>query len=234
VLVGSVPILRTSGDNDPELEPVQSLRHYLYCDACGSFDLDPWEAVEPAPLERHRTRLMAVARYSLPFVVVPAWHAAWHAAGWAPTLSVLLFVAMGIAFMQVLRSLPLKTLRKSEEFRAQRHFLLGASRWLVLLMLAEGLSWLLPAGWVALGGVLVVAGALAWRAALAAHEETLGVRCRQCAATYGFRTPFFADLDANPRGLTEADVPRPLSRLEYREGRYLGPAPAEPQSRLPP
>jgi hypothetical protein len=214
VLVGSVPILTTSGDNDPELEPVQSLRHYLYCDACGSFDLDPWEAVERTPLERHRTRLMAVARYALPFVVVPAW----HAAGWVPPLSVLLFVAMGIAFMQVLRSLPFKTLRKSEGLRAQWRFVLGASRWWVLLVLAEGLSRLLPAGWVALVGVLVVAGALAWRAALATHADTLGVRCRQCAATDGFRTPFFADLDANPRRPV-VDRPEPNN---FRKGEVSG------------
>ncbi len=38
--MGSVAHLYTTGDNDPEIEPVQYYRHYLYCDACGSFDLD--------------------------------------------------------------------------------------------------------------------------------------------------------------------------------------------------
>jgi len=52
--VGSVAVLTTSGDNDPELEPVQSYRHYLYCDACGSFDLVPWEAGDRAQMERRR------------------------------------------------------------------------------------------------------------------------------------------------------------------------------------
>ena len=52
--MGSVAVLTTSGDNDPELEPVQSYRHYLYCDACGSFDLVPWEAGDRAQMERRR------------------------------------------------------------------------------------------------------------------------------------------------------------------------------------
>lgn len=33
--MGSVAILTTSGDNDPEFEPVQPYRHYLYCDGAG-------------------------------------------------------------------------------------------------------------------------------------------------------------------------------------------------------
>ncbi len=42
--MGSVPDLYTSGDNDPEIYPTQYYRHYLYCDACGSFELDSWTA----------------------------------------------------------------------------------------------------------------------------------------------------------------------------------------------
>ena len=38
--MGSVPHLYTTGDNDPEVEPVQEYRYYRYCDACGSFNLE--------------------------------------------------------------------------------------------------------------------------------------------------------------------------------------------------
>ena len=55
--MGSIAVLTTSGDNDPEIHPVQSYRHYLYCDACGSFDLDAnprglTESDVPRPLGR--------------------------------------------------------------------------------------------------------------------------------------------------------------------------------------
>ena len=227
--MGSVAILTTSGDNDPPIEPVQSFRHYLYCDACGSFDLGLWESAERASIERHRARLASLALYASPLVVVPVWRTT------VPVfpLSWLFLVAMGIGIQRVLKSLPFKALRSSGWVRASWRFALGAGLWFGLVALAEGLSQLLPAGWVALLGGLLVAGALGWRAALSARIETLGLRCRQCAATYGNGTPFFADLDANPRGLTEADVPLPLWRLQHREGRYVGPAHAEPPSRLP-
>jgi hypothetical protein len=226
--VGSVPILITSGDNDPELEPVQSFRHYLYCDACGSFDLAAWETVERSPIERRRARLGALALYVCPFVFVPAL----HAAGVVFPVAVLALLAMGIALQQALKALPFRSLRTSSELGAFWRFALGAAGWAVLLALAEGVSGLLPAAWVAMVGSLVVVGALVGRAALAARVKTLGLRCRQCAATYPFGSPFFSDLDANPRSFGEADLPRPLWRLEHLQGRFVGPAPAAPLDRV--
>jgi hypothetical protein len=90
--MGSVPDLYTTGDNDPEIEPVQYYRHYLYCDACGSFALD--------------------------------------------------YVSNGL-------------------------------------------------------------------------------RCRDCASTYAYGTPFFTRLDANPRQLTVSDVPRPLGSSPYVRGAFV-------------
>lgn len=40
--MGSVSHVYTTGDNDPEIETERYFRHYLYCDACGSFDLEYW------------------------------------------------------------------------------------------------------------------------------------------------------------------------------------------------
>ena len=73
--MGSVAVLTTSGDNAPELYPVQSYRHYLYCDACGSFDLEPWETVDRAEMDRRRRRLARVALWAPPLLAVPAWEA---------------------------------------------------------------------------------------------------------------------------------------------------------------
>ena len=117
--MGSVRDLYTTGDNDPEIEPMQYYRHYLYCDACGSFQLDPWTV--PAELEKtERTR----------------------------------------------------------------HRLAMA----------------------ALGSLVDSSGVY------------LGLRCRRCEATYGYGTPFFSDLDANPRHLAVADVPRPLGSSPFQRG----------------
>lgn len=228
--MGSVPILTPSGDNDPQIEPVQTFRHYHYCDACGSFDLESWESVARAPLERSRARLAALALYATPLVLVPAW----HATGAVLPLSLVALVLMGIAVQQVLKSLPFEPLRTSGWLRTCWRFALGAGLWFLLLALAEGLSWLLTPGAVALVGGLVVAGALTRRAALAARWRILGVRCRQCAATYAHGAPFFADLDANPRGFAPADIPRPLHRVLYSLGRSVDTPTAEPPGRLPP
>jgi len=40
--MGSVSVLTSTGDNDPEIYPTDYYRHYLYCDQCGSFDLKLW------------------------------------------------------------------------------------------------------------------------------------------------------------------------------------------------
>lgn len=44
--MGSVRDLYTTGDNDPEIHPRSYYRHYLYCDGCGSFELEPWVQTE--------------------------------------------------------------------------------------------------------------------------------------------------------------------------------------------
>jgi len=43
--MGSVADLTRTGDNDPEIYPVEYYRHYMYCDKCGSFKLEAW--IEP-------------------------------------------------------------------------------------------------------------------------------------------------------------------------------------------
>lgn len=43
--MGSVKDITVTGDNDPEIYPVEYYRHYMYCDKCGSFDIKAW--IEP-------------------------------------------------------------------------------------------------------------------------------------------------------------------------------------------
>lgn len=124
--MGSVRDLYTTGDNDPEIGPEQYYRHYLYCDACGSFELDPW-----------------TGRGDL------------------------------------------------EKIERKRH---------------------------GLGGLLLRIGLLVARQFVGSNREFLGLRCRRCEATYAYGTPFFTDLDANPRHLTVADVPRPLGSSPFERG----------------
>ena len=74
--MGSVPILTNTGDNDPEIVPVRYYRHYLYCDACGSFELDSW--MTPAhwkSIEKTQRRLGLAALVLAPLVAVGAWFA---------------------------------------------------------------------------------------------------------------------------------------------------------------
>jgi|GEM_PF-1369661 len=224
--MGSVAVLTTSGDNDPELEPVQSYRHYLYCDTCGSFDLALWETADRPALARRRRRLAGVALWATPLLLVPAW----EATGIALSLSLLAYFAIGMAFALVLigwlwgRNWPLASFWR---------FVLRGSLWFAAFLVAEWLCGLLPCWGVASAGAVVIAVALAWRAALAGRIESLGRRCQECGATYGYQTAFFSDLDANPRGLTESDVPRPLGSSPFVEGGYVGPVAAAHQSRLP-
>ena len=223
--MGNVAVLTTSGDNDAELEPVQFYRHYLYCDACGSFELDPWETRDVRVERRHR-RLGQVALWATPFVVVPAW----EAAGLPGSLSVLFYSAVGIALgFVVWMFVSTETGRLAAFWRVVRWGL----PWLVVLLLAEEACAALPDGAVAAVGAMLVAGALTWRSALPPGRQSLGLLCRGCGATYGHRSAFFSDMDANPRGLTVSDVPRPLGRSQYRDGRYVGPAPTADSGRLP-
>jgi len=153
--MGSVPDLTTTGDNDPEIFPVRYYRHYLYCDACGSFDLGPW--MTPGnweSIEKTRRRLGTAALISLPMVAVGAW----SASEFYPPLLVLL------------------------------------------------------------AGLIVIIGLLVVRVVLGSRIESAGMRCRQCDSTYRNGSPFFTDLDANPRSLTVADVPRPLGSSPYTRG----------------
>jgi hypothetical protein len=41
--MASVADIITTGDNDPEIFPERYYMHYLYCDACGTFELEPWQ-----------------------------------------------------------------------------------------------------------------------------------------------------------------------------------------------
>jgi hypothetical protein len=163
--MGSVPSLTTTGDNDPEIVPVRYNRHYLYCDACGSFELDPW--ITPGDwkgIEKTRRRLGMAALISLPTVAVGAW------------------LASGLYL-----------------------------RWLVLLV-----------------GLTVIVGLLVVRGVLGSRIECVGMRCRQCDATYRNGSPFFTDRDANPRNLTVADVPRPLGSSPYSRGESVEDEPTKP------
>ena len=154
--MGSVRDLYTTGDNDPEIEPVQYYRHYLYCDACGSFELDPWTAPgEVERVERKRHRLAMAALGSL--LAIP------------------------------------------------------------ILWLAD-VGDVLPPWLMLVGGALLIVGFLAARGLVDSSGVYLGLRCRRCEATYGYGTPFFSDLDANPRHLAVADVPRPLGSSPFQRG----------------
>jgi len=224
--VGSVAVLTTSGDNAPELEPVESYRHYLYCDACGSFDLEPWETNGKADLERQGRRLASVALWATPLLLVPAW----EATGIALHLSFFVYFAIGMAFTLVLFAW-LWGLR--DRIAPRWRVVVRGIPWLAAFLVAEWLCRLLPCWGVAAAGAILIAMALAWRAALLGRIESLGLRCRACGATYGHQTPFFIDLDANPRGLTGSDVPRPLGSSPFRVGRTVGPAATVRPNRLP-
>lgn len=98
--MGSVPVLTTSGDNDLEIVPGRYYRHYLYCDACGSFELDPW--ITPGnwkSIEKTRRLLGMAALISLPMVAVGAW----FASEFYPPLLVLLAGLIVIVGLLVVR-----------------------------------------------------------------------------------------------------------------------------------
>lgn len=222
--MGSIAVLTTSGDNDPELEPVQSYRHYLYCDACGSFDLEPWKTGERPENDAKRRGLALVALWLTPLLLVPAW----NATGIALSLPLLLFFAVAMVLVLLLFAWLWGT---NAPAASRWRFVRRAIPWLAALLVAESLSALLPRWQMAAAGAILIALALGTRAVLAGRIEWLGMRCRACGATYGNGTAFFQDLDANPRGLTVSDVPRPLGRSPYRQGRVVRPAPtirAEP------
>lgn len=231
--MGSVPELYISGDNDPEIDPVQYYRHYLYCDACSSFELVSWMKPDHhEQLEKRRQQLAKAALFATPFVLVPGW----LALGLVPSLAFLAVLATGIVLSLVFRGLLLKALGGVNDYLATRWGLLKAALpWLVVVVVAQWLAtdFFLP-HWVTLiAGLILVVGLLAWREFLGSRIESLGMRCRPCGATYAHGTAFFTNLDANPRGLTVADVPRPLGSSYFEVGASVDYQAPEPRSRLP-
>jgi hypothetical protein len=210
--MGSVRDLYTTGDNDPEIEPVQYYRHYLYCDACGSFGLEPWTTGDPA-LKRVRKGLGLAALVASPLVAVSLW----SVLGFVLSPAVLLWVAAGMIIAPVLRGWV------SPESAAKRWHFVG---WSLVAIAALSLASvvvpdLLSPRLVFLAETLLIIGFLSTRALVKSKVEYLGRRCRQCAATYAYGTPFFTDLDANPRHLTVADVPRPLGSSPFERGKSV-------------
>lgn len=212
--MGSVAEIYTTGDNDPEIEPVRYYRHYLYCDACGSFELDAWMMPEHREgLETARRRLAMAALLALPVVLVSAW----MALGLTPSPAVLLIVAAAIVITPVLRGMGW---RLGEGSVARRwRFVKAVLLWLPVVALAQwAASELLPPRLLLVAGLIVGAGSLVAREVLGSKIECVGMRCRRCNSTYAHGTPFFTDHAANPRQLTVADVPRPLGSSPFLRG----------------
>jgi hypothetical protein len=229
-----VPDIYTTGDNDPELEPTSYFRHYMYCDACGAFELEPW--TEPQigseshqALERRRQRLGLAAQLAAVLVLVPAWLALHFV--FSPTLVMFVICATSWAFFVILRFWR----RKAPAQTAWRWFK-ATLPWFAATAVAEFLSssnLYSPLWVVAVGGVALVV-LLTWRSRLG-EAEHLGRRCAACGATYAHRSAFFSDLDANPRQLEVGDVPRPLGSSYFVVGKSV-PVPAsatESRNRLP-
>ncbi len=245
--MGNVPSLYTTGDNDPELQPTQRYRHFFYCDECGAFEIEPWvKAENHRRIEALRYRLGMAAAGSIVLVVA----AGWLALG-LPILglSLGLLAIFGVALFLAMRATgPLTWIRLREASAHERSRLATLwSRvrallpWILIAFAAELLALVAPwPYWISgFTGAVLVAGLLTWRAVLGSRIQVIGVRCRACGATYPRDSSFLADLDANPRGLTVADVPRPLGASYFRVGRSVEPgspesrAPSPPPSRLP-
>ncbi len=225
--MGSVPDLYTTGDNDPEIYPVQYYRHYLYCDACGSFELDPWMVPDNiGSLEKMRQRLAMAALLLSPAVVVSGW----LALGLIPSPTFLVGLAVVMVLGLLLRGWVVGKQSAARIWRVSKAALLV----LPAVIGAEWLGSVLYPSWlVLLAGVIVIVGLLVARGILGSKIESVGVRCRRCGGTYAHGTPFFTDLDANPRDLTVADVPRPLGRSLFLVGKSVKGEIPKPPSRLP-
>jgi hypothetical protein len=224
--MGSVPHLYTTSDNDPEIRPVQYYRHYLYCDGCGSFDLTYWDAGDARELvpERTRRRLGAAALYSSPLIVVPAW----QALEFVLSPSMLIAPIAGIALVLVFWAFSWKFIGDSDHpLSARWHFFKKALLWLLIVGAVELLTEDLPQWPFLIVGVVLVVVLLASSQPARSKSQLLGMRCTKCGATYAYGTEFFTNLEANPKGLTLSDVPRPLGVSHFEQGKYVGPAPPE-------
>ncbi len=226
-VLGSVPDLYTSGDNDPEIEPQQYYRHFLYCDGCGSFELAPWISPDDhEALEKTRGRLWTAAKIASAFVVAPAW----AASGLFPPLTLLVSLAAGFAFALAVLGL----VWQRAPLGGSWTFFKAVIPWLLSLAVADVVVDASVPGWLLASlGLVAVAGCLAWRERIGSMIRHRGLRCRGCAATYENGTAFFTDLEANPRRLTPADVPRPHGLLQVRVGRSVPNASAPPSASLP-
>lgn len=226
--MGSVPDLYTTGDNDPEIEPSRYYRHYLYCDACGSFELDSWTTPDNLEaIEKNRRRLGTAAMYASPMVLVPGL----LALGMLPIQTILMVLVAGIAFalvvFKILWGIP-------GPIDARWRFFKGALLWLPAVALPEWLATeFVPPPVLLLIGSVIIIGLLFVRAALRSKIDIVGRRCAQCGATYAHGTPFFTDLDANPRELTVTEVPLPLGVSPFLVGDSVEYEPEDPPGGLP-
>lgn len=226
--MGSVPDLYTTGDNDPELEPVSYYRHYLYCDGCGAFELDRWgEPDDPEALERTRRLLGRLALCSA--LVALVWGL--RLLGFLPILSLLALVIAGGLFLWVERAILFRSRDVTRERWNNFRFVFP---WVLLIVAAEVVAgeFFSPVWILFVGALFLVVGLSIARGILGSKIHSRGLRCRQCQATYGYGTPFFTDLDANPRNLTVEVVPRPLGVSPFEIGKSVAREPGESRSRL--
>ncbi|MBK6390071.1 MAG: hypothetical protein KA109_15900 [Saprospiraceae bacterium] len=60
--MGSVKEITMTGDNDPQIEPEEYTRHYMYCDQCGSFNLQTW--LRPGNHGKDAARIQKIEKIS--------------------------------------------------------------------------------------------------------------------------------------------------------------------------
>ncbi len=226
--MGSVPDLYTTGDNDPEIHPVQYYRHYQYCDACGSFELDSWIVpANSASLEKKMHHLATAALLLSPVVAVSGW----LALGLSLSPTFLIGLAVALVLGLLLRGWVVGKQKSATIWWVAKAALLV----LPAVVVAEWLgNVLFRPSLVLLAATIVIVGLLVARGILGSKTKHVGVRCNRCGATYAYGSPFFSDLDANPRELTVADVPRPLGRSPFLIGKSVKGELPTPPSRLPP
>lgn len=208
--MGTVTYETTTGDNDPEIFPTPVTRSRRYCDECGSFQLEDVVEVDERKqardrrIEEWKRWLGRAAAYSVPLILVPAW----HALGLFPSLAVLLSVVVGIFWYFLVWSWVVRHPFLGVDARPKLKILLP---WLGTTLLAEWLS----SGYGTdhetqiLTGVLLVIVFLASRAVVGSRTEDpveyLGKRCLRCDTFYAKDSAFFTGPETNPRNLTIED-----------------------------